>query len=63
MEPTTMSHPIPLRLAPKLRARLERLVPAVTAALPSHRISLTAVMRMAVERGVDALEIEFGVKP
>ena len=51
--------PIPLRIAPKLRARAEALVPVVAAAMPEHRITLAAVLRLAVSHGLEVLEARY----
>ena len=48
--------PLPLRISPKLRARAEALVPVVAAAIPEHRITLAAVLRLAVSHGLEVLE-------
>tara|TARA_R110000824_G_scaffold158565_2_gene332556 strand:+ start:1883 stop:2083 length:201 start_codon:yes stop_codon:yes gene_type:complete len=53
------SNPLPLRISTYLRQRVKDLVGPVAAALPEHRITEAAVLRMAVKRGVKALEAEY----
>lgn len=54
---------LPIRLEDDLIARLDALAAALTERAAGVKVSRTAAMRAALERGLSALEAEAGTSP
>lgn len=55
--------PIPLRVSEELVGRIDRLATALTARASGAKVARSSAMRVAIERGLDVLEVELGIVP
>ncbi len=54
-------HPVSVRLDSATVARLDKLAEALTARAAGATVNRSAVVRLAVDRGIDKLEAELGL--